>query len=160
ADLFMGLRWLIVDEVHALAPTKRGADLSVSLERLESLAADPLQRIGLSATCAPLAEAAHFLVGTGRSCTVAPVRDTSPLHLSIEPLEETAGFLRALVDRLQPEVTTNRTTLIFTNTRGLAERLTWALTRRFPAWAEQIAVHHSSLAATRRQAVEQQLKQG
>jgi ATP-dependent Lhr-like helicase len=160
ADLFTGLRWVIVDEVHALAPTKRGADLAVSLERLESLAVDPLQRVGLSATCAPLEEAARFLVGTGRSCTVAQVPETAPLHLTIEPLEETAGFLRALVDRLQSELTANHTTLIFTNTRALAERLTWALTRQFPARTEQIAVHHSSLAAARRQAVEQQLKQG
>jgi ATP-dependent Lhr-like helicase len=159
-DLFTGLRWVIVDEVHALAPSKRGADLALSLERLENLAANPLQRIGLSATCAPLADAARFLVGTHRSCTIAQVRDASPLHLVIEPLEETAGFLRSLVDRLQTELTTNRTTLIFTNARGLAERLTWALTRRFPTWAAQIAVHHSSLDAARRQTVEQQLKQG
>src|SRR6185369_3900256 len=70
AAFFRDLRWLVVDEVHALAPCKRGADLSLSLERLEELVGSPLQRIGLSATCEPLATAASFLVGAGRPCAV------------------------------------------------------------------------------------------
>src|SRR5262249_39814318 len=63
-------RWVIVDEVHALAGNKRGADLAVSLERLFALAGEEVRRVGLSATATPLAEAARFLVGVGRSCAV------------------------------------------------------------------------------------------
>lgn len=162
ANLFRGLRWLIVDEIHALAPSKRGADLSLSLERLTALASGSVQRIGLSATCSPRAEAAAFLAGTGRPCAIAHVPETSPLQLDIELLAEpaSASLLSRLLDRLAPELDAHRTTLIFTNRRSLAERLVWALRRRFPAWAEEIAAHHSSLAAQRRQTVEQQLKTG
>src|SRR5262249_45759841 len=82
--VFANLRWAVVDEVHALAPTKRGADLALSLERLDAWVCerwsfgekrDPftrfIRRVGLSATATPLAEAARFLVGPGRPCTVA-----------------------------------------------------------------------------------------
>ncbi len=161
AELFRELRYVVVDEVHALAPNKRGADLALSLERLTDLAGVPLQRIGLSATCAPVAAAAHFLAGTGRSCTVAQVFDDTPFELTVDPLEEGhGGFVARLLDRLEPELTTQRTTLLFTNSRSLAERLTWALRRRYPDWADAIAAHHSSLAAARRRAVERRLKQG
>src|SRR5437764_707067 len=78
-DLFASLSWVVVDEVHALAESKRGADLALSLERLEEIAGRRLQRIGLSATCAPLAEVARFLVGVGRPCTVAQVAEGAPL---------------------------------------------------------------------------------
>jgi ATP-dependent Lhr-like helicase len=159
ADLFVGLHWVVVDEVHALAANKRGADLAISLERLTVLADGQLQRIGLSATCRPLTEVARLMVGQ-RSCTVAQVADTAPLTLVIEPLEEVGGFLNRLIDRLEPELARNRTTLIFTNVRSLAERLAWALRHRFPAWDEQIAVHHSALAAARRRRVEQRLTKG
>jgi ATP-dependent Lhr-like helicase len=174
-DLFGGLRWVVVDEVHALAESKRGADLALSLERLEALAGAPLQRIGLSATCAPVAEAARWLAGVGRPCTVAQAPEAAPLELRVEPLpwprrlqqgedvqgeSPARGFVGRLVERLLPELEANRTTLIFTNVRSLAERLAWALRNRLPEWAEQIAVHHSSLAAARRRLVERALKQG
>ncbi|HYT91012.1 MAG TPA: DEAD/DEAH box helicase, partial [Gemmataceae bacterium] len=163
-DLFGGLRWVVVDEVHAFAQCKRGADLTVSLERLEDLTGRPLQRIGLSATCAPVATAARFLVGPYRPCTVAEVAATAPLQVTVEPLSESAagsrGFVARLVERLPPELEANRTTLIFSNTRSLTERLAWALRRRFPDWAERIAVHHSSLAPARRRVVERDLKRG
>src|SRR5262249_61760600 len=70
------------------------------------------------------------------------------------------GSRARLVDRLLPELQANRTTLVFTNVRSLAERLAWALRNRLPEWAEQIAVHHSSLAAPRRRSVERALKRG
>src|SRR5262249_3927819 len=92
AELFGGLRCVAVDEVHALAPNKRGADLALSLERLAALVGAPPQRVGLSATCAPLAEAARFLAGSNRPCTIAQVADTSRLHLTIEPLEPNEGM--------------------------------------------------------------------
>src|SRR5439155_2393994 len=144
--LFTEVRWLVVDEVHILAGCKRGADLALSMERLEELTGRPLQRIGLSATCAPLCEIAQFLVGTGRPCTVVRVPDRTPLELSVEPLpDDGPGFLAGLVERLTKELERHRTTLIFTNARGLAERLTWALRCRFPQLAPRIAAHHSAL---------------
>jgi ATP-dependent Lhr-like helicase len=171
---FASLSWVVVDEVHALAESKRGADLALSLERLDEIAGLRLQRIGLSATCAPLAEVARFLVGTDRPCTVAQTPEAAPLELRVEPLpwprrargdegdadRNGRGFVGRLVERLLPELEANRTTLIFTNVRSLAERLAWALRNRLPDWAEQIAVHHSSLAAARRRHVERALKQG
>ena len=158
--LFADLRWTVVDEVHALAANKRGADLSLTLERLADVAGDRFQRIGLSATCAPLAEAARFLAGSDRPCAVAHVAQATALDLTVEHLQDRGGFVGRLVDRLEPELSGNRTTLVFTNTRGLAERLAWALRRRLPALAGQIAVHHSALAAARRRVVERHLKQG
>src|SRR5439155_24647959 len=85
----------------------------------------------------------------------------TPLELSVEPLpEEGPGFLAGLVERLAVELERHRTTLIFTNARGLAERLTWALRCRFPQLAPRIAAHHSALAAPRRRLVERRLKSG
>jgi ATP-dependent Lhr-like helicase len=159
-DLFANLGWVIVDEVHALALNKRGCDLSLSLERLTHLVGGELQRVGLSATCAPAAEAARFLVGVGRPCAIAQVPETARLELTVELLAEGTSFLTTLVARLERELRANRSTLIFANARGLAERLSWALRRRFPEWAEQIAVHHSSLAPKRRRLVERGLKRG
>lgn len=175
--------WVVIDEVHALAGSKRGADLALGLERLEAWVRTPLltvqkpgqkrssnphglQRIGLSATCTPLDEAARFLVGVGRPCAVAQIADTAGIDLAIEPLpltDETglpASFLKRLGNRLHDELTRHRTTLIFANTRALAERVAWALAKRYPDRQDQIAVHHSSLAPARRRAVERRLKQG
>jgi ATP-dependent Lhr-like helicase len=169
AELFANLRWVVVDEVHALAANKRGADLALSLERLQALCGETrLQRIGLSATCTPLGEAARFLAGSGRPCTVAHVADLSPLQLAVEPLPGPAfagsrlgrTFLGDLVSRLGPELTEHHGTLIFTNSRSLTERLAWALRQRFPAWDREIAVHHSALAAVRRRRVEHRFKRG
>jgi ATP-dependent Lhr-like helicase len=170
-ELFAGLRWVVVDEVHALATNKRGADLALSLERLEAIVraargrAARLQRIGLSASCTPLATAARFLVGPGRACAVAQVLDERPLHVTIEPLfgEGSAlpgGFLARLLERLDREIQRNRTTLVFTNVRSLAERLAWGLRRRYTDWAERIAVHHSALSKARRRDAEHRLKTG
>ena len=157
-QLFAGLRWVVVDEVHALAACKRGADLALSLERLTQLARGRLQRIGLSATATPLTEAARWL--TGERCAIARAGDAMPLQLTIVPLEENGHFLANLVDRLLPEIRAHRSTLVFTNNRRLAEQLNWALRRNLPEMQEQIAVHHSSLAAERRRHVEEQFKQG
>lgn len=159
------VRWVVVDEVHALAGSKRGADLALSLERLTALTTEPPQRIGLSATCQPLVEAARYLGGTGRPCAIVEQEERSTLELAIEPLDlastaQPQSFLTKLVERLEPELIANRTTLIFANTRALAERVAWTLRRRFPEWAHLVAVHHSSLAAVRRRVVERGLKQG
>ncbi len=161
ADLFGGLRAVVVDEVHALAAGKRGADLSLSLERLERLTGiGPLQRIGLSATATPLDEAAQYLTGQGRSCVIARVADTALLELTLRPLPSGTTFLARLLDVVGPQLGANRSTLLFANTRALAERLAWGLRRRHPEWDEEIAVHHSALAADRRRRVERRLKRG
>jgi ATP-dependent Lhr-like helicase len=164
--LLANLRWLIVDEVHALAGNKRGADLAVCLERLAHLAARDPRRIGLSATATPLTEAAHFLVGPQRTCAIARAPEREPPRITLSPLPEGQGLVRALVDRLYPELGAWRASLIFTNTRSLAERLAWALRRRLgegeeqPVRADQVAVHHSALAAGRRREVEEAFKAG
>jgi ATP-dependent Lhr-like helicase len=159
--LFGELRWVIVDELHALAGNKRGADLSLSLERLQGLTRHPLQRVGLSASCAPLAEAAQFLAGTGRPCAIAQVSADAPLRLHIEPLPDAGKtFFTRLVNRLEEEIAGHETTLIFSNTRSLAERLTWTCKQRWPQWVDALAAHHSSLAAGRRREVERLLKLG
>jgi ATP-dependent Lhr-like helicase len=157
-QLFAGLRWVVVDEVHALAASKRGADLALSLERLTQLARGRLQRIGLSATATPLTEAARWLAGD--CCAIARAAEAAPLRLTLVPLEEGGHFLAKLVDRLMPEIRGNRSTLVFTNNRRLAEQLGWALRRNLPEIQAEIAVHHSSLAAERRRYVEEEFKQG
>ncbi|MFL5241185.1 MAG: DEAD/DEAH box helicase [Gemmataceae bacterium] len=173
-QLFALLRWVVVDEIHALASNKRGADLSLSLERLSDIAEQPIQRIGLSATCTPLEEVARFLAGSHRTCTIASISDSSSLQVQIEPLfkgtarandwdsagDSASDFLGTLVERLQVELETHSSTLIFTNARGLAERLAWRLRKRHPDWDGQIAVHHSALAKERRRDVEERLKRG
>jgi ATP-dependent helicase Lhr and Lhr-like helicase len=158
--LFSGLRHVVIDEVHAILPTKRGADLALSLERLELLVDRPLRRIGLSATAAPLEVVARFLVGEGRSCAIGSASEPAPLELTYRPLEGGPGFLRQLVTTLEPELRENRATLLFTNARGLAERLAWALRHAMTAWDNLIAVHHSALAAERRREVEGAFKRG
>jgi len=81
--------WVIVDEIHAVARTKRGAHLALTLERLEHLARRPLQRIGLSATQRPLEEVGRFLAGGGRDCTVVDTGIRKPLDLEIRvPVED------------------------------------------------------------------------
>ena len=80
---------VIVDEIHAVARTKRGAHLALTLERLEQLAGKPLQRIGLSATQRPLEEVGRFLVGAGRDCRIVDAGMRKPLDLKIHvPVED------------------------------------------------------------------------
>ncbi len=156
AELFAGLRHVVVDEVHALAGNKRGADLAVCLERLPR----GVRRLGLSATATPLEVVARWLVGVERPCTIACAGDSSSPEISVEPLPEDERFLTALVERLAIELPRHRAVLIFTNTRALTERLAWALRRRLPQWDALIAVHHSALAARRREQVESRFKRG
>jgi len=173
-----GLRHIIVDEVHALVPTKRGADLAVSLERLAARAESDPCRIGLSATCRPADPVARYLVGPTRHCQVleAPADPAWPsLELEVESLlradeaPHRALTYHRLLRRLGREIVRNRTTIIFANTRALTEKLTHDLRRgsedgRFSrseeSGAAPIAAHHSALDAERRRAVESALKAG
>jgi ATP-dependent helicase Lhr and Lhr-like helicase len=167
-------RHIIVDELHALASTKRGADLAVSLERLAANAEEDPVRVGLSATCHAGGEAARFLVGPTRTCRLleAPLpRGTPPLDIKIKSLIEPgeaphrASSYRRLLRRLRPAIARNRTTVIFANTRAFAEKLTFDLRqgRRGELEAgsdETVAAHHSALDAARRREVESKLRAG
>lgn len=162
------VRWVVLDEVHVLAENKRGADLSLSLERLSALAAPgpgPL-RIGLSATVSPTAEVASFVGGAGRVTAVIEVATTKRMDLRVyTPLQRepypAAGFTGVrLIGELARLVDANRTTLIFTNTRSGAESATYWLRQERPALAEQIECHHASLDRDLRLDVEDRLKRG
>lgn len=171
------VRWVIVDEVHALAENKRGAHLSLSLERLEHLRATapishspfnipPLQRIGLSATVAPLDGIARFLVGADRPCEIVDVSADKRLELDVyTPLQRepypAAGYTGVrLMRELAALVQTYRTTLVFTNTRSGAETATFKLKEALPELADRIECHHASLDRDVRQDVEDRLKRG
>jgi ATP-dependent Lhr-like helicase len=156
-------RTVIVDEIHALAPDKRGAHLALSLERLEALAGPGLVRIGLSATQKPVAEIARFLTG-GSTCTVVDTGHVRKRDLAIElppaPLEAvmSADVWQQVYDRLAALATEHRTTLVFVNTRRLAERAARHLSDRLGAG--QVAAHHGSLARETRLDAERRLKRG
>ena len=209
------IRWVIVDEIHALAGTKRGAHLALSLERLESLAARPPQRIGLSATQRPLSTVAAFLGGREEASArpeerppdasmpaslraprpaveaapapprpvtivdagvrkaldlrvVVPVEDMSRLGEPIPLAEATGGpaagpterfsIWPAIHPRILELIRASRSTIVFVNSRGLAERLAQRINEL--AGEELVRAHHGSLAREQRLRVEEALKEG
>jgi ATP-dependent Lhr-like helicase len=168
------VRWVIVDELHALAVNKRGVHLALSLERLDDLISSGLpaippprlQRIGLSATVHPLREAASFLVGAGRPCELVDVSTSKKIDLRVyTPLQRepypAAGFSGVrLIRELSRLVTANRTTLVFTNTRSGAESASYWLREQLPGLANAIECHHASLDRDLRLDVEDRLKRG
>jgi len=155
---------VIVDEIHALAGNKRGAHLALTLERLQALAGRPLRRIGLSATQRPVARVAQFLAGSGRPCAVVDVGHARPRDLAIELPPVPLGAVMAtdvwglVYDRLAALARKHRTTLVFVNTRRLAERITRHLSDRLGK--DAVAAHHGSLAKELRLGAEQRLKHG
>jgi ATP-dependent Lhr-like helicase len=162
-------RTVIVDEIHALAGSKRGAHLAISLERLRALSGGRLTRIGLSATQKPIAEVARLLVGgegTAQEggCTIVDMGHARSRDLAIEvprsPLEAVMSgqVWTEVYDRLAQLVREHRTTLVFVNTRRLAERVARHLSERLGD--EHVAAHHGSLAKERRLDAEQRLKRG
>ncbi len=160
------VRFLIVDELHALAENKRGALLMVGAERLQEVCPAPLVRVGLSATVAPLETVAEFLVGPGRPCRLIEVTQRKPAHIEVfSPLRENAyppaGYTATRVLReLGTLLAHRRTTLIFTNTRSGAETIGVRLKQLLPEWSELIEVHHASLDRAVRLEVEDRLKRG
>jgi ATP-dependent Lhr-like helicase len=190
-EALRGIRWVIVDEIHALAGTKRGAHLALSLERLETLTDTPPQRIGLSATQRPLSAVAGYLGGREASDqgpgaqrpvtivdagvrkalelqVVVPVEDMSRLGEPI-PLEESPGgpaaageqrtsIWPAIHPRILELIRAHRSTIIFTNSRRLAERLAQRLNEL--AGEELVRAHHGSLAREQRVQIEEALKDG
>jgi ATP-dependent Lhr-like helicase len=163
-------RTVIVDEIHAMAPNKRGSHLAVSLERLAALCGERLLRIGLSATQNPIEEVARFLVGNGAggkappACTIIDVGHRRARDLALElpqsPLEAvmSAEVWKQIYGRLAELIEAHRTTLIFVNTRRLAERVARHLSERLGE--SQVTAHHGSLAKEQRLSAEQRLKQG
>ncbi len=163
-------RSVIVDEIHAIAPNKRGAHLALSLERLAALCGDRLQRIGLSATQNPINTIAHFLVGAdtdGKSATEVATIDAGhqrPRDLELElpdsPLEAVMSgeTWTQVYARLAKLIEEHRTTLVFVNTRRMAERIARELTERLDERA--VTAHHGSMAKELRLSAEQRLKRG
>ena len=173
--LMSSVKWVVIDEVHELASSKRGAHLSLSLERLEELTSKSFQRIGLSATISPLDEVAKFLVGYDsegnlRDCVVIDARFVKPMEVKVvcpkvDIVRASAEELNnAIYDVLTDVVRSHRTTLIFTNTRSATERVVFKLKKIFEkdgiVDADEIEAHHSSLSRDVRLEVEEKLKKG
>jgi ATP-dependent Lhr-like helicase len=164
------VRTVIVDEIHAMVDDKRGSHLSLSLERLDKLAAGATEphaitRIGLSATQKPIDDVARFLAGAGRpEPVIVQIAPRRTLDLAIEvPLSElgpvaTHELWDEIYNRLAALAQQHRSTLIFVNTRRLSERVTHHLAERLGA--EAVAAHHGSLARKTRLDAEQRLKHG
>ncbi|HLX35668.1 MAG TPA: DEAD/DEAH box helicase, partial [Candidatus Limnocylindrales bacterium] len=187
-DTLRGVETLIVDEVHAIAGTKRGAHLALSIERLEALrpaGAPRLQRIGLSATQRPLETIARFLGGAGpdREVTIVDAGSRKPLELRVVvpvddmsrlgeaiPLDELPGgpvggrgdmrtsIWPAIHPRLLELIRQHHSTIVFTNSRRLAERLAQRLNEL--AGEELVRAHHGSIAREQRLQIEEDLKAG
>src|SRR6516225_3964159 len=163
-------RSVIVDEIHAVAPNKRGAHLALSLERLAVLCGDRLLRIGLSATQNPIDTIARLLVGSAAESASAPAvtiidighqraRDLQ-IELTDSPLEAvmSAEGWQLVYERLSRLIESHRTTLVFVNTRRMAERVARALSEHLGD--DAVTAHHGSMAKEHRLAAEQRLKHG
>ena len=166
-------RTLILDEIHAVVGDKRGSHLALSIERLQQLVSQngSLVRIGLSATQRPIEEVARFLVGTENidannvpDCTIIDSGHARKLDIAIELPESPLQAVMSgevwdeVYDRLTQLIRQHHTTLIFVNTRRLAERVARHLGERIGE--ENIAAHHGSLAREQRLVAEQRLKSG
>ncbi|MDQ2868704.1 MAG: DEAD/DEAH box helicase [Verrucomicrobiota bacterium] len=167
APHFATTQFVIVDELHSFAGNKRGADLSISLERLQLLCGTPaLCRIGLSATAAPVDLLAQFLVGGDRPCRIAEARIEkeqivevfSPIrHNPYPPSGYTGARLFAELSQL---IRSRRSVIVFTNVRSAAEQLGLRLKELLPELADAIEIHHASLDRSVRLDVEDRLKNG
>jgi ATP-dependent Lhr-like helicase len=172
-------RWVIVDEVHELASSKRGAHLALSLERLEELVRESqgrsLQRIGLSATIAPLETVARFIGGfyddgKPRPVEIVDARFAKPVDIrvlapKVDLIHADAETVNEAIYRLLAKlIKKHRTTLVFTNTRSATERVVYKLKKILGeegiASVDEIEAHHSSLSRELRLQVEEKLKRG
>ncbi|MGH7552068.1 MAG: DEAD/DEAH box helicase, partial [Longimicrobiales bacterium] len=180
-DMLRTARTVIVDEIHAVLESRRGAHLALSLERLDHVCGRQLQRIGLSATQKPIERVAEFLTGNrqgitatarvgnrkivgDRNCTIIDQGHLRRIDLSIEvpgsPLESVMSgeTWQEVYDRLVGLIETHRTTLVFVNTRRLAERIAAALSEKLGE--DAVTAHHGSLARDVRLDAEERLKTG
>ena len=165
------VRTLILDEIHAVVDDRRGAHLALSVERLAALTKNPLQRVGLSATQKPIEEVARFLVGAravddagNPDCEIIDIGHRRELDLAIElpssPLEAVMSneVWEEIYRRLAELIQAHRTTLVFVNTRRMAERVTHHLSELLGA--DAVTSHHGSLSAKLRLDAEDRLKRG
>ncbi|MFL6543078.1 MAG: DEAD/DEAH box helicase, partial [Chthoniobacterales bacterium] len=178
---FAGCRFVIVDELHSFAGNKRGADLSVSLERLERIVGGngalrrwrtsqrdvaPICRVGLSATAAPVDVLAQFLVGEGRKCEIAEAKTARKTIVEVfSPVRKhpypPAGYTgERLYAELAELIRTRRSLLVFTNVRSAAEAVGMNLKQLLPDLADEVEIHHASLDRSVRLEVEDRLKNG
>ena len=170
-EMLRTVRTVIVDEIHAVIGSRRGAHLALSLERLQRLADGRLLRLGLSATQKPIEEVARFLVGTraidpdGRaSCAIVDEGHRRDMDLDLEvpgsPLEAVMSHevWEEYYDRLTALIAAHRTTIVFVNTRRMAERLARYLSERLGDTA--VTAHHGSLSKEKRLDAETRLKTG
>ena len=171
------VKTVIVDEIHAMASNKRGSHLALSLERLEALCPTPPVRIGLSATQRPLEEIARFLVGVGGAapqngkehsppvnCHIVNVGQRRKLDVAVEVPGDELGAIATnaiwsdVYDRVADLIRQHRSTLVFVNTRRLAERVAHHLAERLGE--DQVVSHHGSLSRKIRLHAEERLKRG
>ena len=169
-QILRSVRYVVVDEIHALARDKRGSHLALSLERLQQLAQQRPLRIGLSATQKPIDRVARLLTGIDPDtqqalpCTIVDTGHRRALDLDlIVPEREleavaSAEHVAETLDQVAELVKARRTTLVFVNTRRLSERLAHQLAERLGE--AQVAAHHGSLSKERREAVEERLRSG
>src|SRR6202162_3637180 len=170
-NMLKSVRTVILDEIHAVVDDRRGAHLALSIERLAALTNRPLQRIGLSATQKPIEEVARFLVGTHNAdssgdpnCAIIDIGHKRELDLAIEmpksPLEAVMSneVWEEVYSRLAELIQEHRTTLVFVNTRRMAERVTHHLSELLGA--DAVTSHHGSLSAKLRLDAEDRLKRG
>lgn len=162
------VRTVIIDEIHALADDKRGSHLALSLARLDRLVLQngscAPTRIGLSATQRPIDKIARFLVGNDRSCAIVDEGHRRKLDIRVEvpdsPMETVLSHevWEEIFDRLQALIETHKSTLVFTNTRRLTERIAKSLSERLGV--DAVTAHHGSLSRQHRLRAEQRLKDG
>jgi ATP-dependent Lhr-like helicase len=169
-DMLRTARVVIVDEIHAVIGTRRGAHLALTLERLQQVATGPVLRLGLSATQKPIEEVARYLVGNGRGeaadvdCTIVNEGHRRTIDLGLEvpgsPLDAVMSHevWREYYERLVALIGEHRTTLIFVNTRRMAERIARELSERLGE--DAVTAHHGSLSKERRLDAETRLKTG
>ena len=170
-SLLGSVKTVIVDEIHALTRDKRGTHLALSLERLEALCAVPPTRIGLSATQRPIDEIARFLVGTRRvnaegvpDCRIVDTGHARELDVAVEVPKTELGAVCSneqwaeVDERLISLIESHRSTLIFVNTRRMAERVAHRLSEKLGE--DAIASHHGSLSRETRLDAEERLKTG
>jgi ATP-dependent Lhr-like helicase len=169
-EKLVDVKWVIVDEIHALAENKRGVHLSLTLERLQH-AAGRFTRIGLSATISPLEKIAEFLVGcekgVARDCVIVDVQFIKKLDMKVlSPVKDLINATQEEVHKntytlLDDLIQSHKTTLVFTNTRSGTERVVHHLKTKFQGkYADNIGAHHSSLSAEHRLEIENKLKNG
>ena len=164
-EMLRSVKTVIVDEIHAVARDKRGSHLALTLARLDALIGKRPQRIGLSATQKPIDEIAQFLVGTGKpQPTIVDAGHIRTLDLALEipssPLEAvmSAEVWEEVNARIAELISQHRTTIVFVNTRRLAERMAMQLSERIGA--ENVTSHHGSLSREKRLEAEERLKKG